>query len=225
MYHSGLTGGGATPSILSNVKVLGWRANGDGIHVFGRWRVEHQFLRTQDDSCYLHSGAHSTYSHVTTWNDANGAAFIMVGANGATLVDSDALYQRTTWYWWDGGRIFTHRAAPGRAGFTEPAANIHVNRFTFLDPFPSMNVFQLVAMNKELKDDASFNGTASSIAALQNMSFTNITVAAVSTARTCHFNWGCNCAPACKKGVPMPTGLPNVLRGTGTPAMVMHYFD
>ena len=27
-------------SLFSNVKVLGWRANGDGIHVFGGWRVE-----------------------------------------------------------------------------------------------------------------------------------------------------------------------------------------
>ena len=38
--------------IMSNVKVLGWRANGDGLHVFGSWKVSKMFMRTQDDSMY-----------------------------------------------------------------------------------------------------------------------------------------------------------------------------
>ena len=41
-----------TPSIFSNVKVWGWRANGDGLHVFGTWVVKDLFMRTQDDSMY-----------------------------------------------------------------------------------------------------------------------------------------------------------------------------
>ena len=41
-------------SVMSNVKVLGWRANGDGLHVFGLWKVHHLFMRTQDDSMYTH---------------------------------------------------------------------------------------------------------------------------------------------------------------------------
>ena len=44
---------GDTVSVIENVKVMGWRANGDGIHVFGHWLVKDVFLRTQDDSLYL----------------------------------------------------------------------------------------------------------------------------------------------------------------------------
>jgi hypothetical protein len=44
---------GDTLSVIENVKVMGWRANGDGIHVFGHWLVKDVFLRTQDDSLYL----------------------------------------------------------------------------------------------------------------------------------------------------------------------------
>lgn len=32
---------------LRNVKVMGWRANGDGVHVFSSWAVSDLFLRTQ----------------------------------------------------------------------------------------------------------------------------------------------------------------------------------
>ena len=40
-------------SVAENLKVLGWRANGDGLHVFGTWQVRDLFLRTQDDSLYV----------------------------------------------------------------------------------------------------------------------------------------------------------------------------
>merc|ERR1719445_785483 len=45
------------PNLLSNVKVMGWRANGDGIHVFSHWKVKNCFLRSQDDSIYIASAA------------------------------------------------------------------------------------------------------------------------------------------------------------------------
>jgi hypothetical protein len=46
----------APPSTMTNIKIFGWRANGDGIHVFGQWEVSDCFIRTQDDSMYLTSG-------------------------------------------------------------------------------------------------------------------------------------------------------------------------
>ena len=78
---------GDTLSVIENVKVMGWRANGDGIHVFGHWLVKDVFLRTQDDSLYLQAGGPTTcptvFEGVTTWNDANGAAFMLIGMSCA----------------------------------------------------------------------------------------------------------------------------------------------
>lgn len=56
-------GGAVEPaSTLANVKILGWRANGDGVHVFGDWAVRDLFMRTQDDSMYTDSGSHSPHT-------------------------------------------------------------------------------------------------------------------------------------------------------------------
>lgn len=101
---------------LQNVKVLGWRANGDGVHVFGSWNVSDLFLRTQDDSLYLDcgGGAAASFERITTWNDANGVAFLFSPGGGSietgvTLHDSDAIYTRTSWYWWGPNTVFVQR--------------------------------------------------------------------------------------------------------------------
>lgn len=166
--------------MLSNVKVMGWRANGDGIHglspskflpldcmgvvriarsltdhgvfggsalvahtcipVFGHWVVEDCFLRTQDDSCYLSSSGPTNtcptvYRGMTTWNDANGAAFMLIGYNGR-LETSDVIYQRASWEWWNGGRVLTNRQQG-------TVFNVTVADLVVSDPFPSMNAIDL----------------------------------------------------------------------------------
>ena len=66
--HHIIVGQSATYNELRNVKVMGWRANGDGLHVFANWRVSDLFMRTQDDSLYITSGAgwSATFEGVTT---------------------------------------------------------------------------------------------------------------------------------------------------------------
>ena len=170
--HHLILGGGSKNGFneLHGVKILGWRANGDGLHVFQNWHVSDLFMRTQgtsaltitrahilctppaidaisrfsadcshsssrhhaaprpphracvrallctyscaDDSMYLDSGGGTatTFDRVTTWNDANGCAFIYSAGGGDTstnvLRDSTAIYARASWAWWSGGRIF-----------------------------------------------------------------------------------------------------------------------
>ena len=40
--------GGAPHGVASNLKILGWRANGDGLHVFGSWKVSDLFRSFQN---------------------------------------------------------------------------------------------------------------------------------------------------------------------------------
>jgi len=102
--------GQADGNELRNVKVLGWRTNGDGVHVFSSWNVSDLFLRTQDDSLYLTcgEGCAAVFEGIVTWNDANGVAFLFSPGGGqaqagVVLRNSDAIYARTSWYWWNGG--------------------------------------------------------------------------------------------------------------------------
>lgn len=193
---------GCRRSLLRNVKVLGWRANGDGLHVFGGWRVEGLFMRTQDDTLYLSTGGFpaagcdaTTFDDVTAWNDANGASFIACGM-GTRLTNSAVVYARASWAWWGGGRVFSHRV-----GMNGPCRGLVVENVTVEDPLPSLNAFQLQE-----------TGPASG-AAYADVSFRNVHVAAASTVSSCPaFGGGCNCFPACEPG-PLPYGVPNVLRG------------
>jgi hypothetical protein len=122
---------------LTNVKVLGWRTNGDGVHVFDSWRVSDLFLRTQDDSLYVAcgDGCKSTFSRITTWNDANGVAFLFspgagVSMAGTALRDSDAIYTRTSWYWWGPNTVFVNRG-PDAAGHAMSGASVENVRVVF----------------------------------------------------------------------------------------------
>merc|ERR1711871_750970 len=191
---------GCTPSLLHNTKVLGWRANGDGIHVFGRWDVSNNYMRTQDDSCYL-DGGHITITNLTTWNDANGVAFVL--GSDVSMSNSNSIYARSMYYWWAGGRVFSHRAAPNEpTSFLSNVHNLTVTNHEIQDPFPSLNAFQI----QELPDgDQKFFGP--------DVTFSNVHFAATSTARTCTDSNGCNCVPACKKGGALPYGLPNIIQG------------
>ena len=189
-------------ALLANVKVLGWRANGDGVHVFGGWDVRDLFLRTQDDSLYLHCGdakagcAQSTFRGITTWNDANGASFMLNG-NGTRLLDSDVIYARASWGWWSGGRVFSHRGT-GMGG----VYNVSVEGLRVEDRQPSLNMWQVDMLT----------GSASGLE-MTDVTFTDVHAAAYSTVKLCGTSGGCNCQPACAKGGALPDGIPNVLLG------------
>jgi len=199
-HHLLIQGSVSDVNTLHNTKVLGWRANGDGIHVFGKWAVTNQYMRTQDDACYL-EGGHITFENITTWNDANGVGFVL-GSN-VIMRNSNSIYARSVYYWWTGGRVFSHRASPGHpTGFLTNVTNLAIENHKIQDPFPSLNGFQIQEVPSG--DDFSFG---------PDVTFTNIHFAATSTARTCGATNGCNCVPACKLHAPLPYGVPNVIQG------------
>jgi hypothetical protein len=172
---------------MKNIKIFGWRANGDGIHVFGQWLVSDCFIRTQDDSMYLQSGSSSTcptvFERITTWNDANGAAWMVIG-HGATLRNSDAIYQRASWGFWDGGRILTNREQGSAIGIT-------IDDVQFSDRFPTMN-----AINLDLRTGSSSGAPHLDPATVADVSIRNFHVAAFSTQTKCtEAGAGCKCVP------------------------------
>lgn len=175
---------------LANVKVLGWRANGDGLHVFRNWDVRDLFMRTQDDSMYLACGNNctTTFTGVTTWNDANGCAFIFTASGGSAervkLRNSDVIYARASWAWWSGGRIFCQRCETACGTMS----GVAVDGVRVEDAFPSLNAFELDLT----RGDAIF----------ANMTFRNVAIRNVSTVRE----------TLDKK--PLPFGIPNLMFGT-----------
>lgn len=177
---------------LTNCKVLGWRANGDGLHVFRNWSVSDLFLRTQDDAMYLACGENCTtsFSRVTTWCDANGAAFIFSASGGqrerVSLTDSAVIYARASWAYWTGGRIFSQRGAV--SGST--MAGVTIDGVVVEDRLPSLNAFEL--------DMTSDNPAPLSDASFADVTFRNIVIANWSTVRET------------LKREPLPFGIPNL---------------
>ena len=206
---------GCSPALISamtNVKVMGWRANGDGIHVFGAWLVKDCFLRTQDDSLYLSSSGAKThhcpsrYEGITTWNDANGAAYMLIGY-GNTLIASDSIYQRSSWAWWSGGRVLTNRQQGTTVGVT-------VDDLVASDPFPYAD-----AINLNMQPGPESGSDHPGPSTVMNVTIRNLHVRAFSTQRSCpkggangEGEGGCACVPACGPGV-LPLGIPNVIAG------------
>ena len=205
---------GAPPGVASNLKVLGWRANGDGFHVMGLWKVSDLFLRTQDDNMYTHMSTKApkpgcpepVFERLTNWNDANGANYLITGY-GSTLRDSDILYMRTSYAWWSGGRAFGNRRM--MSAINQVVSNVRVH-----DPLPSMNTFQIDESDGPPGPVEERDGGDNTGRSFHNVTFINITVANLSTIRTCPADGaaGCNCRPACSAG-PLPAGMPNVLLG------------
>jgi hypothetical protein len=140
--HSVMMAAGNDPAEFTSsswVKVFGWRANGDGINPFGNGRIEHCFLRTQDDGCYVNGVG---ISDTVFWNDANGSAFVLSSlpqlTNRTLLVrDCDVIYARAKWIYWGGGRVFNMRGeGSGNCGAGVVFSNINIE-----DPRPTMQSF------------------------------------------------------------------------------------
>lgn len=185
-----IVAGQAAGNVLRNIKVMGWRTNGDGVHVFSSWTVSDLFLRTQDDSLYLTcgDGCNATFDRITTWNDANGVAFLFSpgGGNAENVVfrDSDAIYSRTSWFWWGPNTVFVQRGA----GQGVAMSGVRVENVRVEDPLPAFNPFRIELF-------------ASGVTActFRDVSFTNITVANFSTIRKD------------LAGKPLPHGIPNTI--------------
>ena len=129
---------------ITHVKVLGWRTNGDGIHVWGHWdNITDLFLRTSDDSAYIGDAAsHTTWKRIVTWNDANGVPFKLGNQNGGpTLVeDNDVIYHRKSFPYWCGA-IFDLR---WKNSDLDDIQYIHIKDLRITDPFPTCPLFEVV---------------------------------------------------------------------------------
>jgi hypothetical protein len=132
-HHTLILGDGeVTKNIVRKIKILGWRANGDGIHVTGKALVQDCFIRTQDDACYIASAMDGvTIERLVIWTDFNGSAFIFTAASPGKNVDvlnSDVVYNRSRfsridpggannndWLGYDGGYVFNLRGLQNNA--------------------------------------------------------------------------------------------------------------
>jgi len=152
------------------VKVISWRANGDGIgsaHV-----VEDCFLRCGDDCSYIKGDR----IRCTFWKDANAAVFHMAGIpeakeNFPILIDDcDVLYNRSRSDI-SGSGIFVQRAQ-GNKG--QRPVNVTVQNFRVHDKIPNAPIFRLAARFDEKPARTKFHGVGSSFSGL---SFKNISAA------------------------------------------------
>jgi len=129
-----------TPSgaggFLSFVKVIGWRANGDGLG--NGDNVNDCFVRTNDDASYVRGNR----KRVTYWKDNISAVFYMsaIWTTPILIEDCDILYCRSRG---GGGAAFDMRAdvTPGGVKTTKTV----FRNMRFHDPIGNMKVFNLDA--------------------------------------------------------------------------------
>ncbi len=128
------------PNTMDNLKILGWRANGDGINAFSFTRIKNCFIRTSDDSFYLGRDVH--ISDTVIWNDSNGAAIRLSGAANrgnetSSFTNINVIYHRAYWHYWAGGRAISFRhAGPGAI-----IRNVLVSNVVVEDPHPAFPPF------------------------------------------------------------------------------------
>ena len=128
------------PNTMDNLKILGWRANGDGINAFRFTRIRNCFIRTSDDSFYLGRDVH--ISDTVIWNDSNGASIRLCGADNrgdekSSFTNIRVIYHRAGWHYWNGGRVISFRhAGPGAT-----IRNVLVRDVVVEDPHPAFPPF------------------------------------------------------------------------------------
>ena len=136
----------------------------------------------------------TTFERVTTWQDANGCAFIFTAGGGdaerVSLRDSDVIYARASWAWWSGGRIFCQRGAAAGSVM----AGVLIDGVRVEDRLPSLNAFEL---------DLTGDGAPTHDAAFADVTFRNVAIA----------NWSTVRETLGKQ--PLPFGLPNLLFAAG----------
>ena len=129
---------------IHHVKVIGWRTNGDGLHVWGHWNdITDLFFRTSDDSMYIgDTASFTTWRRIVTWNDANGVPFKLGNLNGgpSLLEDSDVIYHRKSYPYWCGA-IFDLRWKNSNLDSIE---EIRFKDVRITDPFPTCPMFNVV---------------------------------------------------------------------------------
>ena len=154
------------------VKVISWRANGDGIG--STHLVEDCFLRTADDCSYIKGSRR----RCVFWKESNAAVFHMSGIPDPksffpiVIEDCDVIYSRTTANNYKAG-IFVQRAAGEPA--VQRNVNVLIRNIRITDPKSNMPVFNFFSMDSTKNTGAStysYNYGSS----YSGITFQNITV-------------------------------------------------
>lgn len=150
------------------VKVISWRANGDGIG--STHLVEDCFLRTADDCSYIKGSRR----RCVFWKESNAAVFHMSGIPDPksffpiVIEDCDVIYSRTTANNYKAG-IFVQRAAGVPA--VQRNVNVLIKDIRITDPKSNMPVFNFFSI-----DSTKNGGNANYGSSYKGITLQNITV-------------------------------------------------
>jgi len=155
-FNMGSSGGGI--NVYKNLKIFGWRKNGDGLNAFENSEVSDCFFRVQDDAYYL--GTNVKIHHCTTWTDANGAVMYLAKSDkNSYFKDIKVIYNRKKTHYWNSG-VISMRDTDGNI------ENVLCKNIDVEDPFPTVGLFYgTISTTKEPVGGCVFN----------NILFENIT--------------------------------------------------
>jgi hypothetical protein len=124
---------GTTINVYKNLKIFGWRKNGDGLNAFENSDISDCFFRVQDDLFYL--GTNVKIHNNTTWTDSNGAVmYLAKGDVNSYFKDIKVIYNRKMWHGWNSG-VISMRNTDGNI------ENVLCQNITVEDPFPTVALF------------------------------------------------------------------------------------
>jgi autotransporter-associated beta strand protein len=121
----------SNPTLVDGVKIVTWRANGDGINIFDNGLIKNCFIRTQDDGNYVNG---HRISDLVMWVDANGTSLrlsLLPNLTSRTLMveNIDVIYSRSRW--WSHSSPLCLPTDSGDKG-----AGVIFTNLNFPDPFP-----------------------------------------------------------------------------------------
>lgn len=130
-----------------NLKVFGWRLNGDGLNAFRNSNVSGCFFRVQDDAFYYGDGV--KIWNCVVWHDFNGSVlYVAKGSskpNDSCFQDIRVIYNRAQWPYSTGGRVISFRdqfvADPNSVPKDRLTQNVLIKNITVEDPLPSYAPF------------------------------------------------------------------------------------
>jgi hypothetical protein len=130
-FNMGSAGSGI--NVYKNLKIFGWRKNGDGLNAFENSDVSDCFFRVQDDAFYL--GNNVKIYNTTTWTDANGAVMYLTKSDkNSFFKDIKVIYNRKKSHSWNSG-VISMRNTDGNI------ENVICQNISVEDPFPTVGLF------------------------------------------------------------------------------------
>ncbi len=126
--------------VYKNIKILGWRANSDGINAFHNADISDCFFRVQDDAFY-YGFSNVKIRNTTTWHDANGSVLAASLSNNETLDSSifeniNIIYHRNHWPYYGNVGMMWFNVSPYNG-----IKNIHIKNVIVEDPLPTYPPF------------------------------------------------------------------------------------